>query len=151
MALRIVHGEYGLLNCRNRYSAGKNSVWVATTSHSLHPGQTQPDLVYTSGRKLFWFFKHIPFPSAGVFWKDGLICLSGLCPCWEVFWIIPIYSLWMNANQQSSSLESEVSKPSAFLWRNWWTPRHQGSSWWWGKGDQLAPEAEYQGTYREAQ
>lgn len=75
--------------------------------------QTQPDLVYTSGRKLFWFLKHIPFPSAGVFWKNGLIYLTGLCPCWEEFWISPINSLWMSINQQTSSVDSEVSKPSA--------------------------------------
>lgn len=73
-----MYGEYGLLNCRKEQCVSGNNL-------SLPPAQTQMDLVYTSGRKLFWFSKHIPFPSPWVFWKDRLICLIGLCPCWEEF------------------------------------------------------------------
>lgn len=105
LALRIVYGEYGVLNCRNWYSAGKNSVWVGLTSHSFTQLRHSPIWFTHQAENYSDFSSIFPFLQLDCFRKNGLIYLTGLCPCWEEFWISPIYSLWMNANQQSSSIE----------------------------------------------
>lgn len=83
--------------------------WYFQDSFNAHPSfWSQICLpILLSGSDTAWSGLHfrqkiiLIFEAYSLFlWKNGLTDPTGLCPCWEEFWINPVDSLWVNTNQR---------------------------------------------------